>query len=135
MKQRWNCANLGKSVTVIEMLDEAKGKMKLRESASNNVALELLNIFSEKGIPVHYNTALSEIKDRCIIVKNQINGELSEIHCDTVLLAMGMLERWRLVDDLRRCVPESNVHIVGDCRNVATIAEAINQAFQACIHI
>ncbi|MCL2125938.1 MAG: FAD-dependent oxidoreductase [Oscillospiraceae bacterium] len=130
-----DCANLGKQVSVIEMLDEANGKMKLRESASNNVALELLNIFSAKEIPVHYSSALSEIKDGSIIVKNQITGELSEMPCDTVLLAMGMQERWRMVDDLRRCAPESNVHIVGDCRNIATIAEAINQAFQACIHI
>ncbi|MCL1833823.1 MAG: hypothetical protein FWG49_04905, partial [Leptospirales bacterium] len=61
--------------------------------------------------------------------KNAATGELSEIKCDTVLLAMGMKERWKLVDELRHSAPESNVHIVGDCRNVGTIAEAVNQAF------
>jgi hypothetical protein len=62
-------------------------------------------------------------------------GEMKELSCDTVLLSMGMRERWALVDELRHSAPESNIAIVGDCRNVATIAEAVNQAFQACIHI
>ena len=130
-----DCVNLGKDVTLIEMMYEAPAKMSLRASAGGNAGLELLNIFRDREIPVMYGTALTQINDDGIEVKNMDDGTTSDIVCDTVLLAMGMKERWELVDELRRCVPESNVHIVGDCRNVATIAEAINQAFQACIHI
>ena len=128
------CSELGKDVTLIEMLDEVKGKFALRVSAGNG-AHELQHIFADRGIPVLYGTALAEVRDDSIVTKNMATGELSEISCDTVLLAVGMKARWDLVEDLRRSAPETGVHIVGDCRNVATIAEAVNQAFQACIHI
>ena len=129
-----DCADLGKDVTLIEMLDEAEGKVSLRASAGS-AASELIAIFADRGIPVRYGTALAEVKDSSVVTRNAATGELGEIECDTVLLAMGMKERWDLVDELRHCAPESCVHIVGDCRRVATIAEAVNQAFQACINI
>ena len=129
-----DCDYLGKDVTLIEMQDEAMAKMHLRASAGN-VSKELLTIFENRGIPVLYGVALDEVKDDCVVVKDEGTGELSEIPCDTVILAMGMEERWDIVDELRRCAPESGIHIVGDCRKVGTIAEAVNQAFQACIHI
>jgi NADPH-dependent 2,4-dienoyl-CoA reductase/sulfur reductase-like enzyme len=128
------CADLGKDVTLIEMLNEREAKMKLQMSAGS-VSRELLSIFAKREIPVLYGTALAEVKDSSIVTKNMVTGELSELLCDTVLLAIGMKERWTLVEELRHCAPESNVHIVGDCRKVGTIAEAVNQAFQACIHI
>ena len=79
---------------------------------------------------------LAEVKDDCVVVKDAKTGELSEIKADTVLLAMGIKPRFDVVDSLRHCAPESNVAIVGDCNNKAgTISEAVNQAFQACIHI
>ena len=129
-----HCAELGKDVTVIEMLDESRGKFALRMSAGSG-AHEMLHIFADKGIPVLYGTALAEVKDGCIVTRNMQTGELSEMPCDTVLLAVGMKERWDIVEELRRSAPETGVHIVGDCRNVATISEAVNQAFQACLHI
>ncbi|NLT13000.1 MAG: FAD-dependent oxidoreductase [Clostridiales bacterium] len=127
-------ADLGKDVTLIEMLNERNAKMKLSMSAGN-VSRELLSIFAKKEIPVLYGTALTEVRDGGIVTKNMATGELSQLQCDTVLLAIGMKERWALVDELRHSAPESNVHIVGDCRKVGTISEAVNQAFQACIHI
>ena len=129
-----DCAGLGKDVTLIEMLEEPRGRMSLRASAGS-AASELLAIFAERGIPVLYGTALAEVRDGCVVTKDAVTGKLGEIACDTVLLAMGMRERWDLVDELRHSAPESNVHIIGDCRNVGTIAEAVNQAFQACINI
>jgi NADPH-dependent 2,4-dienoyl-CoA reductase/sulfur reductase-like enzyme len=127
-------AGLGKEVTLIEMLEEHSAKIKLQMSAGS-VSRELLTIFEKKGIPVLYGTALAEVKDNGIVTRNMVTGKLSELPCDTVLLAVGMKERWALVDELRRSAPESNIHIVGDCRKVGTISEAVNQAFQACIHI
>ena len=127
-------ADHGKDVTLVEMLDEQHAHMSLRMSAGS-VTHELLTIFADRNIPVLYGEALAEVKDDRVVVKNMATGELSEILCDNVLLAMGLKERWELVDELRRCAPESNVHFVGDCRNVATISEAVNQAFKACLII
>jgi len=127
-------ADLGKDVCLIEMMDEQKAKLNLRASAGSG-ATELLSIFKNKNITVYYGLALSEVRDDRIVCLDTATGETRELECDTVLLAMGMRERWALVEELRHCAPESNVAIVGDCRNVGTIAEAVNQAFQACIHI
>ncbi|MCL2409622.1 MAG: NAD(P)/FAD-dependent oxidoreductase [Oscillospiraceae bacterium] len=129
-----DCADLGKDVVLIEMLDEGRAKMNLRASAGN-ITSELLTIFAEREIPVCYGTALVEVKDNSVVTKNTATGELIELPCDTVFLAVGMKERWDIVEELRRCAPESNVHIVGDCRKTGTIAEAVNQSFQACLHI
>ena len=129
-----DCSDLGKDVMLIEMLDDMRARFNLRSSAGN-AATELLTIFAKREIPVRNGTMLVEVKDDCIVTKNVATGELDEIECDCVLLAMGMKERWDVVDDLRHCTPESNVFFVGDCRKVATITEAVNQAFQACIHI
>ena len=77
-----------------------------------------------------------EIKDDCVVAKNVKTGEVKEIKADTVLLAMGIKPRFDVVDALRHSCPETSVAIVGDCNNKAgTISEAVNQAFQACIHI
>jgi NADPH-dependent 2,4-dienoyl-CoA reductase/sulfur reductase-like enzyme len=127
-------AGQGKDVTVVEMLDEARAKMSLRKSAGTGTA-ELLSISKEKNIPVRYGLALSEVRDGSIVCKDTANGALQELDCDTVLLALGMRARWDLVEALRHCAPETHIAIVGDCRKVGTIAEAVNQAFQACIHI
>ncbi|MDR1298831.1 MAG: NAD(P)/FAD-dependent oxidoreductase [Oscillospiraceae bacterium] len=129
-----DCADHGKDVTLIEMQTEMDAKMNLRMSAGN-AASELLTVFAERNIPVKYGAALAEVKDGSIAIRYAESGETAEIPCDTVLLAVGLKERWALVEQLRHSAPESNVHIVGDCRKVGTIAEAVNQAFQACVHI
>ena len=90
----------------------------------------------ETDIVIKYETGLQEVRDESVVVRDSKTGESYEIPCDTVLLAMGIKPRFDVVDELRHCVPETSVAIVGDCNNKAgAIAEAVNQAFQACIHI
>ena len=36
---------------------------------------------------------------------------------------------------MRHCAPESAVFVVGDGKKPASICEAVNEAFQACLHI
>jgi len=127
-------ANMGLGVTLIEMQPEFLAQMNLRMNSSGGGG-EILNLMKEKNVPVRYNLALTEIKEDRVICKDTASQETVELPCDTVLLSMGLRERWNLVDELRHSAPESNVHIVGDCRKVATIAEAVNQAFQACLHV
>ncbi|MCF0120613.1 MAG: FAD-dependent oxidoreductase, partial [Oscillospiraceae bacterium] len=124
----------GKEVTVIEMLD-AKGAAKKLHESSATVATEFFKIIDERKMPVYYGTGLSEIKDNSIVCKDVATGELKEFECDTVLLAMGMRARKDKVAELRHCAPETSVFVVGDAKKARTIGEAVNEAFQACIHI
>ena len=124
-------AQQGKKVTVIEMIDDPE---KLIDSFSR----PLLKKKEEDGLQfdVLYGTALQEVKDDCIVAKDVKSGELKEIKADSVLLAMGIRPNFELVDELRHSCAETSVAIVGDCNNkAATISEAVNQAFQTCLHI
>ena len=112
--------------------EDAIGKL---FASSGTSAKEFLSIIDQKNIPVYYNAKLNEIQADKVIYEDTQTGEKKEIACDTVLLAMGMLPLTDKVEELRHCCPETNVYIVGDCRKVATISEAVNDAFRACLHI
>lgn len=126
--------DLGKDIRVVEMADPKTAMYALMASAGTS-AREFQTIIEEKPIPMHYSSKLVEVKDDCIVVENTETGKLEEIPADTVLLAMGMVPRYELVEALRRIVPETEVHIVGDAKQAGTISHAVNQAFQACIHV
>jgi len=99
-------------------------------------AAEILKALNDEGAQFQYNTQLLEIKDKSIVCRDVTTGETVELPADTVLMAAGMRSNIETVDELRHSCPETSVAIVGDCNNVAaTICEAVNQAFQACIHI
>ena len=36
---------------------------------------------------------------------------------------------------MRRCAPETDVFVLGDCAAPATVFEAVNDAFRACLHV
>ena len=99
---------------------------------------DLLKRAGELGIKFEtlYEMALQEVQDDCVVAKNMKTGRTKKIKADTVLLAMGLRPRLELVDSLRHSCAETSVAIVGDCNNKAgSISEAVNQAFQACIHL
>ena len=124
-------AGQGKKITVIEMIDDPA---KLMDSFKQ----PLMKKKEEDGLQIDilYGTALQEVNDDCIVAKDVKSGELKEIKADTVLLAMGIRPNFELVDELRHSCAETSVAIVGDCNNKAgSISEAVNQAFQACLHI
>ena len=124
-------AGQGKKITVIEMIDDPA---KLMDSFKQ----PLMKKKEEDGLQIDilYGTALQEVKDDCIVAKDVKSGELKEIKADTVLLAMGIRPNFELVDELRHSCAETSVAIVGDCNNKAgSISEAVNQAFQSCLHI
>ena len=127
-------ADMGKKITVIDM-DTAESAVGKLFAGSSTAAQEFLNRLQEQKVPIHYETKLKEITPDKVVAENVATGETVEFPCDTVLLAMGMLPRKDKVDELRHCAPETNVYIVGDCAKVATISEAVNDAFRVCLHI
>ncbi len=129
LEAAYDYALQGRQVTVVELKD-AMATMMIRGNR------DLMKKLPETDVVIHYETALQEICDDCVVVRDSKTGTVSKLPCDTVLLAMGIRPRFETVDALRHCVPETSVAIVGDCNNRAgSIAEAVNQAFQACIHI
>ena len=123
---------LGKKVTVIDMMEQPDPRF---------IALSTRDLLKKKAedqieFDIVYGMALQEVKDDCVVAKDTKTGELKEFKADTVLHAMGIRPNFELVDELRHSCAETSVAIVGDCNNKAgTISEAVNQAFQACLHI
>ena len=126
-------ADRGKTVEVVELLDEQAATMSLFASAGRHAGPEIVDHITSKNIPVHYGTQLQEIKDDLIVCKTA-DGRNLEIKADTVLLAVGMKPRSELVEQLRHCAPEGSVYIVGDAKDVGRITEATNGGFQAGLY-
>ena len=125
----------GKKVTVVEMFDKQTAEGNLLAGMSNT-AVEFWRLLAEGGGEIRYGTALTEVKDDCVVCKDLATDEIVEIPADNVLLAVGMRPCLETVDALRHSCPETSVAIVGDCNNKAgLISDAVNQAFQACLHI
>ena len=124
----------GKEVRVIEMLGEAASSVKLKAGAGSG-AEELKRLFKERGIPVYYGKSLAEVTDDGVVCRDMATGETELLTCDTVLLAVGLRSRLEQTEALRHCAPETSVFVVGDGKKPASISEAVNQAFQACLHI
>jgi 2,4-dienoyl-CoA reductase-like NADH-dependent reductase (Old Yellow Enzyme family)/NADPH-dependent 2,4-dienoyl-CoA reductase/sulfur reductase-like enzyme len=126
--------DMGKQVTVVEMLGGDNYINALRKS-SKRAGDEMLMIMEEKGIPIHLNNRLEEVRDDRIICKDLVTGELVEYPCDTVLLSLGMVPLRDVAASLRRSAPETEVYIVGDALNVGNISTATNGGFQAALAI
>lgn len=96
---------------------------------------EMPQILAELGIHVQYQTSLVEVTDKGIIAKGP-DGKNFEIEADTVLLAMGMKINYPLIEELRRCAPETECYIVGDAKKIGgNVSAAVNGGFQAALHI
>ncbi|OFW55790.1 MAG: NADH:flavin oxidoreductase [Actinobacteria bacterium RBG_16_64_13] len=121
----------GKDVTVIEM---APDMANLRAS-TGGVAMELLGLVDELGIPVRLNCRLEEVTESIVVCRDTVTAERIEIPADTVLLAVGMAARHAVADSLRRSAPETEVFVVGDAAEVGSIATAVRSAFKAAAYI
>lgn len=126
--------DMGKDVMVVEMLGGDAYHNALRMS-SKHAGDEMLTIMEQKGISLHLNNRLEEVKDNKIICKDLTTGTLVEYPCDTVLLSLGMVPLSDVVASLRHSAPETDVFIVGDALAVGNISTATNGGFQAAVHI
>ena len=124
----------GRQVTLIEMLDEAAAFARLRDG-SGPAAKELRSLFEQREIPVLYGRRVRELRPDGVVCEDPRTGETETIPCDTVLLACGMRPRRAESESMRRCAPETDVYVVGDCTAPASVFEAVNDAFRACLHV
>ena len=124
----------GKHVEVVEMADHDSNLGKLYASSGTS-AKEFMTIIDQKQLPVHYGTKLLEITDDKVICQDVATGKTVEFEADTVLLAMGLVPLQADAEKLRHCAPETDVYIIGDCKEIGTISGAVNGAFQAALHI
>lgn len=129
-----SCLRQGHRVVMIDLDDEKTCFDRLYENGRKAIE-EFFREFAEKGADIRYKTKLAEVRPEGIVCENIATGRKYTLACDNVLLAMGMRARTEVVEELRHCVPETSCFFIGDCRNAATVAEAVNGAFQCCIHI
>jgi 2,4-dienoyl-CoA reductase-like NADH-dependent reductase (Old Yellow Enzyme family)/thioredoxin reductase len=121
----------GKNVTIIEMLPVGPAMMGKGMLAAPAVARA-----EAAGVKTLYEHTVVAIEDDRVLVKDQISGEEKVFAADTVLLAAGVRPRKEVVTELRHCIAESDVYIVGDLtRGAGTIGNATNTAFEVAVAI
>ena len=84
---------------------------------------------------MYYGRSLREVRPDGILCRDVRSGKEEMLPCDTVLLAVGLRPRLAEAEAMRHCAPETSVFVVGDGKKAASICEAVNEAFQVCLHI
>ncbi len=112
----------GHEVTVVEMRDE------LIPDYNNFYKGGLFpELYSR--VRVCKNTTVKAITADGVKAVNNETGEEMLLPADTVVCAAGFRAPWNKVDELCACVDEH--YILGDCRNVAQIHQALSTAYFA----
>ncbi len=118
----------GKKVTVVEMLP----KLPYNPTQGNE---QLTEIIEKAGGRVITGRRLVQIKEGSVVCTVVNTGALEEYPCDTVLMAAGMNPRRALAEELRHVLPETEVHVIGDCRKAQMLGDAIRAGFNAAMAI
>nr|WP_300001708.1 NAD(P)/FAD-dependent oxidoreductase [Tissierella sp.] len=118
-------ANKGRKVTIVEMADKA-----LPEPVFIQNLMMLNSLIAASGMDIKVSTKLMEIKDDSIIVEK--DGQLEEIACDNVVLAMGFRPNDALFKDLEE---EIDIVNVGDSVRARKVLDATREAFDAVMEI
>lgn len=113
-------AEAGAHVTIIEFGDELASK----GNCLYRVAL-MQHINANKNLDYYLHSACEKITEEGVFIK----GENSQfmLQADTVLVAIGFSSKIDEVASLFAITPAT--YYVGDCRNVASIMEATNEAY------
>lgn len=120
----------GKDVTIIELQSSPIGLV-----SAGAARFTLMDMAKKAGVKVRFNMLLKEVREKSIICLDTAANEEIELECDNLLLAAGLRPRRDSVEELRHCIPEPDVYIVGDARSPQSIATAVNQAFGAAAEI
>ena len=120
-------AEQGKEVHIVEMSDTlcAKGN-KLYRIALRHHMEKCKRLYS------HLNSQVIEITDKGVLVENK-EGKQIFIEADHVFLSVGLRSKKKEAFDLYGVTPETTM--IGDCRSVATVIEAVNDGYFAGVNV
>jgi len=114
-------AQKGKNVTIIDMLPEVAQDVIFMSKFS------LLQALSDKGIKTQGGLKLKEVTDKGILVED-VNGNIKELNCDTVVISTGLRGDDTLYNELLDEVDE--IYKIGDCVKARMFIDASQEAFQ-----
>lgn len=107
----------GKKVDVLEMKDSILGMDVV--CAANGLMLK--QIIKYYQIPVHLSASIVRFEKGKIIYS--VNGEESELECDTIIASVGYISNTTLYDEIKEIYGEK-VHLIGDSKHVANLLNA-----------
>ncbi len=113
----------GKKPTIVEMCDDlivTKGVCLANTSF-------LRDFFKTNKVPVHLETALSEITDTGVKVKDK-DGKEFEIQADSVILSVGY-------NSAPLAKKSRHVHVIGDAQKVGNLRTVIWGAWDTCMKL
>ncbi|MBP2655865.1 MAG: FAD-dependent oxidoreductase [Firmicutes bacterium] len=120
----------GKEVTMVEM----QGPEALLNGASLINRFSLQSLLAEQRVKIVTNTKLEEVTDSGIKTINS-KFQWKEIQADTIVLALGMRARRDKVAELRHVIPETEVYVIGDCKQIGNVFAAVHAGFDTAVEI
>jgi len=120
----------GKDVTLLEM----QGPEALLNGSSLINRFSLQSLMIKYGVKVITNTKLEEITDKGIKTINS-KFQWKEFEADTVALALGMKPRKDTIAALRHAIPETEVYVIGDGKQIGNVYTAVHAGFDTAAEI
>lgn len=120
----------GKDVTLVEML----GAEALLNGASLINRFSLQSLLMKHRVKVITNTKLEGITEKGIRTINS-RFEWKDYEADTVAIAIGMGPRKDVVAKLRHELPETEVYIIGDGKEIGNVFTAVHAGFDTAAEI
>jgi 2,4-dienoyl-CoA reductase-like NADH-dependent reductase (Old Yellow Enzyme family)/NADPH-dependent 2,4-dienoyl-CoA reductase/sulfur reductase-like enzyme len=118
--------DLGRKVTVVEMLDALNDGGNTIHAIAVNTQLKRLGIrvvLSTKAIEINSSGLVGESSEGDTVAGRRL------FEADTVVYAAGQRPLWETAGALRGCAPE--FYVIGDCRTPRIIADATKEAYWA----
>jgi len=120
----------GKEVTLLEM----QGPEALLNGSSLINRFSLQSLLAEYKVTIVTNTKLEEVTDTGIKTINS-KFQWKEFEADTIALALGMRPRRETVAAFRHLIPETEVYIIGDCKQIGNVYAAVHAGFDTAVEI
>lgn len=115
-------ARAGKRVTVVEFTDTLA-------AAANALYKVSLNEHVRRcpTLTVLLNTETVELRKDGVVLRDRASGKASFLPACDIITSVGMKPNTSVIEELLGIVPET--YYVGDCKRVATVMEATNEAY------
>lgn len=113
---------------------EMMGSEDLLNGSSLINKFSLQSLLTKNHIKIVTNTKLKEITKNGIKIVNS-KFQWKEFEADTVVLALGMRPRKDVVASLRHLIPETEVYVIGDCKQIGNVYLAVHTGFDTAVEI